>query len=65
VPEAWGSQKEMRRYSKLSRKLCKAVAPFAVKRWEKQKGKMNRYQGGLLLFLRDMDPGRMLAKFRD
>jgi len=55
----------MRRYSKLSRKLCKAVAPFAVKRWEKQNGKMNRYQGGLLLFLRDMDPGRMLAKFRE
>jgi hypothetical protein len=40
------------------------VAPFAVKSWEKQNGKMNHQKGGLLFFLRDMDPARMLAKFR-
>lgn len=56
--------KGMRRYKNLSRKVCKAVAPFAVKSWEKQNGKMNHIRGGVLLFLRDMDPGAMLAKFR-
>jgi len=54
----------VRPYKHLSRKVCKAVAPFAVKSWEKQNGKMNHQKGGLLFFLRDMDPARMLAKFR-
>ncbi len=54
-----------RRYYKLSRKLAKAITPFALRRYEKEKGKLNRYEGGILLFVRDLDPTRMLAKFRD
>jgi hypothetical protein len=55
----------MRKYHKLSRKLAKAVMPFALRKYEKEKGKINKTPGGILFFIRDLDPGRMLAKFRD
>lgn len=55
----------MRRYYKLSRKLAKAVTPFSLRRYEKQKGKLNTMHGGILLFVRDLNPTRMLSKFRD
>ena len=55
----------MRKYYKLSRKLAKAITPFALRKYEKEKGKLNRQDGGILLFVRDLDPTRMLAKFRD
>lgn len=54
-----------RRYYKLSRKLAKAITPLALRKYEKEKGKLNRHEGGILLFVRDLNPTRMLAKFRD
>lgn len=54
-----------RKYYKLSRKLAKAITPLALRKYEKEKGKLNRYNGGILLFVRDLNPTRMLAKFRD
>lgn len=56
---------QMRKYHKLSRKLAKAVMPFALRKYEREQGKINKTPGGILFFLRDLDPARMLAKFRD
>lgn len=55
----------MRKYYKLSRKLAKAVMPLALRKYEKENGKINKVPGGILFFIRDLDPTRMLAKFRD
>lgn len=54
-----------RRHHKVSRTLAKAVVPISLKNYERDNGKISLKKGGILLFIRDMNPAALLAKFRE
>ena len=56
MPDNCHIHKKMRKYYKLSRKLAKAVMPFALRKYERENGKINKTPGGILFFIRDLDP---------